>query len=116
MTINTPVSGRRSELDDNDGAQRRSGRLTGAVLNHLRRLRQSNIWRVRVSGPQTPGLVSTTTVFAGVLLTLTPFLWAGSGNSSGWTTAGWNSVITGVAVTALGLVRLTQPLRLAAAT
>ena len=116
MTISTPVSGRRFEPDDDDAAQRRSSRLMGAVLNHLPRLRQSNIWRVRVAGPQIPGLVSTTTVFAGVLLTLTPFLWAGSGDSSGWTAAGWNSVITGIAVTALGLVRLTQPLRLAAAT
>lgn len=78
--------------------------------------RRDNLWQVKVAGPQVPGLVSATTLFAGLLLVLTPFLWAGSGNSSGWTAAEWNAVIAGIAVTSLGLIRLTQPLRLAIAT
>lgn len=115
MTISSPpMSARLPERDDD--AQERSARSMGAVVDRLHSLRQSNLWRVEVPGPQTPGMVSTTTVFAGVFLTLTPLLWAGSANSSGWTAAGWNAAITGIAITALGLVRLSQPLRLGAAT
>lgn len=110
--VSRPQSGHFSVLD----SQGHPGRLMSTVVSRLNRLRQNSLWRVYVPGPQTPGLVSTTTVFAGVLLTLTPFLWSGSGNSSGWTAAGWNTVITGIAITSLGLVRLTQPLRLAVAT
>ena len=110
--IGRPHSGHLPVLD----APGHPGRLKASVAARVDRLRQNSLWRARVRGPQTPGLVSTTTVVAGVLLTLTPFLWSGPGNSSGWTAAVWNAAITGIAITSLGLVRLTKPLRLAVAT
>lgn len=112
----TDISGPHAGHFPARGAQGPPSRWMGTVVSRLGRLRQNSLWRVRVTGPQTPGLVSTTTIFAGLLLALTPFLWSGSGDSSGWTAAGWNTVITGIAITALGLVRLTQPVRLAVAT
>jgi hypothetical protein len=76
---------------------------------------QQNRWSVRVPGPQIPGLVSTTTAFAGLLLLLTPFLWSGAVGGN-WTSAGWNEAIVGAAIAVLGLVRLIYPMPLVVAT
>jgi hypothetical protein len=79
------------------------------VVDHV--APRSRGWSERVPGPQTPGFVSTTTVFCGLLLTLTPFLWVGGGPDT-WTPAGWNEAITGITLTVLGIARLTQQLPL----
>ena len=91
------------------------GHKSGTVVGSSARLDQKSILRARVPGPQTPGLVSTTTVFAGLLLTLTPFLWANVTDGV-WTAAAWNEATIGIALTTLGLARLVYPLPLIVAT
>lgn len=92
-----------------------SGPISSALVGGSDSLHQRSAWQAKVPGPQTPGLVSTTTLFAGLLLTLTPFLWANV-TEGAWTAAGWNEAATGVALTTLGLTRLVYPLPLLLAT
>lgn len=72
-------------------------------------------WQQRVPGPQLPGLVSGVTLVLGVWLAITPFLWT-YGDSGGGLDARWNDVLVGVALAAVGVARLTRPIRLVTAT
>jgi peptidoglycan/LPS O-acetylase OafA/YrhL len=71
-------------------------------------------WQQRVEGPQVPGLVSGVTLLLGMWLVAVPFAWT-YGATEGGFDARWNDVLTGLAVAAVGLVRLTRRVRLVTA-
>jgi hypothetical protein len=72
-------------------------------------------WQQRVPGPKLPGLISGVTLLLGIWLAATPLLWA-YGDTGGGFDARWNDALVGLALTALGVARLTRPVRLMSTT
>lgn len=72
-------------------------------------------WQQRVPGPQLPGLISGVTLMLGIWLAATPLVWA-YGDTDGGFDARRNDALVGLALTAVGVARLTRPVRLVTAT
>ncbi len=111
-TAHNPPTGRLPIID----ARGQRSLVERMLFGPSERPDQNSRWHQRITDPQIPGLVSAVTLLFGIWLAMTPLIWDHTGGSVLFTASGWNEVLAGLALAALGMARLTRPIRLVAAT